>query len=71
MELDGPSELSPLGGRRPSLQSPAFSSLWKQAAPSAVPSSRRHSERGSQPAFPAGSRMSALALKQDLVGTTQ
>lgn len=71
MELDGSSELSPLGGRRPGLQTPAFSSLWKEAAPLAVASSRRHSERRSQPTFPAGSGVSTLALKQDLIGTAQ
>ena len=71
VELDGSSELSPLGGRRPGLQNPAFSSLWKEAAPLAVASSRRDSERRSQPTFPAGSGMSTLALKQDLIGTTQ
>ena len=71
VELDGSSELSPLGGRRPGLQTPAFSSLWKEAAPLAVASSRRDSEKRSQPTFPAGSGMSTLALKQDLIGTAQ
>lgn len=52
MELDGPSELSLLGGRRPGLHIPAFSSLWKQTAPLATApeaSPGRDSERGSQP----------------------
>lgn len=72
VELDGPSELSPLGVEGgQAFKALHFPVFGNRQLPLAVPSSRRHSERGSQPAFPAGSRMSAFGPEAGSVGTTQ